>query len=164
MKPTMAMRHSIDDFELLSASHLKGMALEQPFITAGERYPVWAEDPYYDEHRSRCQYVADTDWSVALVISTEVIERAKQRGYKRFPEDWTQQEVETEVRSYSSPPKTERAAISLIIEPIHISTSTQDNSFQNGNHRAIVLGSILPDALVPTLVNGVRRGLGTSHK
>jgi hypothetical protein len=154
MKKTMARRNEIKDFEWRSAAELKGLALAQPDFSnaAGQRYPTWVTDDFYKEYRDTCQYVANINWSLALPTATQVIADAKQQGYVQVSGDWTEGDVRAAVGKYSLGTSTEEAAVGLILEPIQAFDHGSGLTFENGNHRAIVLGVLLPEALVPAVI------------
>lgn len=151
MKKLLPGDHAFKDFRMVSAAELKSLALAQPGLQSGERYPVWVTDSYYADYRPDCQYVADTNWSQALVTARTIIGQHPDiklglRG------NWSQADVEAAVGKHPLSPKTKRAAESLISEPIEAFEHSQGLTFVNGNHRATVLGTLLPDELVPVLV------------
>ena len=151
MKKLLPRDHAFERFQMVPAAQLKSLALAQPALQAGARYPLWVTDSEYAAFRPGCQYVVDTNWSQALLTARTIIEQHSHiklglRG------NWSQADVEAAVGKHSLSPKSETAAVSLISEPIEVFKHPEGLTFLNGNHRATVLGSLVPDELVPVLM------------
>lgn len=153
MKRTMAEGNDITSFQWLSAGNLQKMALDQPMMSelAGERYPTWVTDSSGVE--AICQYVKDIDWPDAISIARQILANAQKQNFQRVDGDWSEAQVTSDAERFNASPETTEAAKGLILEPIHAFNHGSGYTFHNGNHRAIVIGALHPQELVPVVID-----------